>query len=245
MSNDRWFVVPASQWRDAHVVLPDSEAHHAATVLRVRPGDVVTLTDGRGRVARCSIERGDRGRIVAEILDQEQASRPLPELVLYQAVAKGKKLDAVVADVAELGAGRFFVYESARAVARWEPAKLERLLDRWRAMTDAAAKQTRTPFVMEIGGALRWRDLVERVSRESHAIVLWEEASLRLRKALPENAERVALVVGPEGGLAREEAQELARAGAVLTSLGPRILRTEMAPVVAVGIVLSHYGRIG
>jgi 16S rRNA (uracil1498-N3)-methyltransferase len=77
------------------------------------------------------------------------------------------------------------------------------------------------------------------------AIVLWEEADIPLRTALVGGAERIALVVGPEGGLAREEAEALADAGAQLASLGPHILRTEHAPVVAASALMFHYGLIG
>jgi 16S rRNA (uracil1498-N3)-methyltransferase len=76
-------------------------------------------------------------------------------------------------------------------------------------------------------------------------VVLWEEAMLPLRTALSGPADRLALVVGPEGGLAKEEAEELADAGGQLVSLGPHILRTQNAPVVAVSALMYHYGLIG
>ena len=92
---------------------------------------------------------------------------------------------------------------------------------------------------------MSWSELVRRVTKEPFTIVLWEEASLPLRTSLSGLTDRVALVIGPEGGLSREEAEALADAGAQLTSLGPTILRTENAPVVAVSALLFHYGLIG
>jgi 16S rRNA (uracil1498-N3)-methyltransferase len=86
---------------------------------------------------------------------------------------------------------------------------------------------------------------VRRVTKEPAAVVLWEDASFPLRTALFGEADRVALVVGPEGGFDREEAEVLADAGAQLVSLGPVIFRTENAPVVAVSALLYHYGLIG
>ncbi|MFN2593423.1 MAG: RsmE family RNA methyltransferase, partial [Actinomycetota bacterium] len=74
---------------------------------------------------------------------------------------------------------------------------------------------------------------------------LWEEASLPLRSVLVGQSDRIALVVGPEGGLTREETEQLAGAGAAVASLGPRILRTEDAPVVATTALLYHFGLIG
>ena len=76
-------------------------------------------------------------------------------------------------------------------------------------------------------------------------MVLWEEAPLPLRTALHRPPERIALVVGPEGGFTREEAEALADAGGQLVSLAPRILRTENAPIVSAAAVLYHYGLIG
>jgi 16S rRNA (uracil1498-N3)-methyltransferase len=75
--------------------------------------------------------------------------------------------------------------------------------------------------------------------------VLWEEATLPLRTALLRGVERAAVLVGPEGGLDPGEAEALADAGAQLVSLGPRILRTENAALVAVAALQFHYGAIG
>ncbi|CAN5655090.1 hypothetical protein BH18ACT15_BH18ACT15_05250 [soil metagenome] len=91
---------------------------------------------------------------------------------------------------------------------------------------------------------MSWGELVARVRDEALVLVLWEEAKIPLRDELGE-AGRVALVVGPEGGLEPGEAEQLGGAGGRLVSLGPRILRTEVAPVVAASAVLFRYGVIG
>jgi 16S rRNA (uracil1498-N3)-methyltransferase len=83
------------------------------------------------------------------------------------------------------------------------------------------------------------------IHKEPCAVVLWEKASLPLRTALLDATERVALVVGPEGGLAQSEAEALADAGGQLVSLGPQILRTENAATVAAAATMFHYGLIG
>ena len=147
--------------------------------------------------------------------------------------------------LAELGAAEVWAFESERSVARWDDAKKEKMGDRWRAIARSAAKQSRSPFLLQTGAVISWTELLRRVAKEPLSICLWEEASLPMRTSLVGHSDRVAVIVGPEGGLTREEAEGLADAGAQLVSLGPRILRTELAPVVAVSSLLYHYGLIG
>lgn len=213
--------------------------------MRVVPPDVVTVTDGRGTVARCAAARIEGGVLVAEVLESQTHRRPRPELVVYQGAAKGAKVDEVVEKLAELGAAEVRVYESKRSVARWDEPKVARLNERWAAVARSAAKQSRNPFLTRAVAGLSWTQVVREVAREPLSIVLWEGASLPLRTALLDGAERIAFVVGPEGGLEPAEAEELASAGAQLVSLGPHILRTENAALVTAAAVLYRYGVIG
>ena len=213
--------------------------------MRVVPPDVVTVTDGRGTVARCAAARIEGGVLVAEVLESQTHRRPRPELVVYQGAAKGAKVDEVVEKLAELGAAEVRVYESKRSVARWDEPKVARLNERWAAVARSAAKQSRNPFLTRAVAGLSWTQVVREIAREPLSIVLWEDASLPLRTALLDGAERIAFVVGPEGGLEPAEAEELASAGAQLVSLGPHILRTENAALVTAAAVLYRYGVIG
>jgi 16S rRNA (uracil1498-N3)-methyltransferase len=245
VGSEPWFIAPTDEWRTSEVTLPPDESHHALRVMRVSPPDVITVTDGAGRVARAAVKGDVEGRLIAEILEQKTHRPPRPRLVVYQGAAKGHKVDDVVERLAELGTAETWVYSSSRSVVHWDEDKAQKRGERWRTIARSAAKQSRNPFVMQTGAALSWTELVRRVAREQLPIVLWEEAELPLRTALLKAPDRIALVVGPEGGLTREEAEELATAGAQLVSLGPRILRTENAPVVAASALLWHYGVIG
>jgi 16S rRNA (uracil1498-N3)-methyltransferase len=240
-----WFFAPPPNWHEDHVVLDRDESHHAARVLRVSPPDVITVTDGRGNVARCAVESVDDGGLAARVLERTEHRRPRPEIVVYQAAVKGHKNDEIVQKLAELGVSEAWVFQAGRSVVSWDRSKIDKLTARWDAMARGSAKQSRNPFAMHAGAGLSWTELLRRVAKEPAVVVLWEEASLPLRTALLGEADRVALVVGPEGGFERDEAEALADAGAQLVSLGPVILRTENAPVVAVSALLYHYGLIG
>ncbi|MGH2729152.1 MAG: RsmE family RNA methyltransferase [Actinomycetota bacterium] len=245
MNSTPWFVAPPEDWGEREVTLPEDESHHALRVLRIHPPAAVTVADGRGIVARCVAVRNEGSRLVAEILEREEHRRPRPELVVYQGAAKGHKLDDVVERLAELGVSELWAFEAERSVVRWDAPKVAKLTERWRGISRSAAKLARNPFMLTAGAGLSFTELVRRVAAEPATVVLWEQASLPLRTALVGAAERLALVVGPEGGLTRAEAEALADAGGQLVSLGPRILRTENAAVVAAAAVLYHYGVIG
>jgi 16S rRNA (uracil1498-N3)-methyltransferase len=240
-----WFVAAAECWSPGHVRLPADESHHALRVLRLVPPATITVTDGRGTVARCKVRSVDDEILTAEVVERVTHRRIRPEVVVYQGAAKSTKVDAVVERLAELGVSETYSFESSRSVVRWDARKLERLEERWSVIARSAAKQSRSPFVMTTVAGLGWDDLVARIGREPLAVCLWEGASLPLRTALLDPAERVALVVGPEGGFERAEAEAMADAGAQLVSLGPRILRTENAAFAATSALLFHYGIIG
>lgn len=239
-----WFFAPPASWGTENVELPPDESRHATKVMRVSPPDVITITDGAGRVARCSVSVVEP-TVQATILEAETHRPAKPRILIYQAAAKSGKLDDMVERLAELGVAEVWAFTSERSVARWDEAKTTKLGERWNAIARSAAKQSRSPFVMTCGAGLSWTELIRRVGTEPLALTLWEEASLPMRAALADPAERVALVIGPEGGFTKAEAEALADAGAPLVSLGPRILRTENAGFVAASALLYHYGLIG
>jgi 16S rRNA (uracil1498-N3)-methyltransferase len=243
-STGPWFFAPPDDWGNELIRLPQDESHHAVKVLRVAPPDVITVMDGAGNVASCAVDGFFEGRLVATILEREERRRRHPQIVVYQGAAKGSKLDGMIERLAELGVAEVHAFQSRRAVVEWDQKKISKLYDRWAAIACSAAKQSRNPFLLKPSAGLSWTELLRRVSQEPFAVTLWEEASLPLRTAL-EHADRVAIVVGPEGGFERDEAEALADVGAPLLSLGPQILRTENAAVVAASALLYHYGLIG
>jgi 16S rRNA (uracil1498-N3)-methyltransferase len=115
---------------------------------------------------------------------------------------------------------------------------------RLEAVAREAAKQSRRRFLPSVAGPIPWAEAV--VPDAEATVVLWEGAERGLLQTLPDVApERLALAVGPEGGIPEEDARAVERAGALLAGLGPAILRTETAAVVAAAVTLARYGRLG
>ena len=233
------FFADATDISDDVVVLRGDEAHHAARSLRVTVGERITVADGAGLVVS-AIVRSISSTVEADIVDRGTADPLRPGIVLHQAVSKLDKLEFVVEKAAELGVERVVPFIAERSVVRWDERKLARVKERLTAIAFAAAKQCRSPFVLEVD------PVTSHLSVDPPCIVLHEEATIRLRDALPPDAPRtLSVVVGPEGGLASAEVEALSDRGAVAVSLGDRILRTETAGLVAASVIAYTYGWIG
>jgi len=220
-----------------NVSITGSDVRHIRDVLRLGPGDAVTVIDesaGEYDVELVSLADSEvRGRIIA-------ARRPAaPEvfLALFQGLPKGTKFDEVIEKATELGADRIAPVIMERCVARPDAATDKRV-ERWRRVAEAAAKQSRRPTLPQIDAPLSWDGFINALADFDLAVVFWEGATEPANIALAGLAgQRLAVVIGPEGGLAAAEVTALAALGAKTAWLGPRILRTETAPVAALAIV--------
>jgi 16S rRNA (uracil1498-N3)-methyltransferase len=230
------FLVPPEAVHDDRVVLPAEESRHAAVVLRLRVGERVIVFDGRGLEREVELTtvspRAVAGRVVA--------ARPGPgaavQVVLVQGVPKGAKMDTIVRMGTELGIDRFVPVLARRVVPRPSGPRVER----WRRVAAAAAKQSGRATVPRVDAP---RTLPEIWADLPGALVLlpWEGEKSRVIGAVLRAhpaAALVAICIGPEGGWSPEEVREAVARGAHPVSLGPLILRTETAGLVAAAMVL-------
>jgi len=216
------------------ITLSASEAHHAAHVLRLRPGDAVEVFDGRGSAADARLETVERGEVVVRLeAVRRTPPPPAPALRLAFAVPKGKRLDWLLEKATELGAARLAPVRFARSVAG--PKSLSpRARRRWEARCIAAAKQALLPHLPVLEPV---RPPAEALQAEGPGVFGdTGPAAGPLAGALDAlpPAHRVGtlhLYVGPEGGLSDEERRLLGRVGIVPVRLGRTVLRIETAAV--------------
>ena len=227
------------------VVLDSDDAHHAIRALRLRPGDGFTSSDGRGAVARCRITRAERLLVEGEVVDRSVEPSPRPWVSVVLAPPKGERLAWAVQKLTETGADAVVLAEAARSVRRLEGDRGARAVERLRSVAREAAKQSRRRTIPEVAGPLPWAEAVAAAVADGPVVVLWEQAGTGLTSVLPPDPARLALAVGPEGGIPREDARAAEEAGAVTASLGPNVLRTETAAVVGLAVALARYGRLG
>jgi len=219
-------------------VLDGPEGRHAATVRRLRPGEEITLADGRGGLARAVVDTVGRDRLDLRVLDRAELEPPTPRVTLAQALVKGERGELAVELATEAGVDAILPWRAARCVVRWEDGtRGEKALARWRATVRSAAKQARRAWVPEVGAPVSTRELAALCPTFDRTLVLHESASEGLASGLSGAPAEVLLVVGPEGGVADEEIAMLTAAGARAVRLGPEVLRASTAAAVALGAI--------
>jgi 16S rRNA (uracil1498-N3)-methyltransferase len=223
-------------------VLGGAEGHHAAAVRRLRPGEAVRLADGAGGLADCTVVGPADGGLRLAVAAVRRLSPPAPRFVLVQALAKGDRGELAVELATELGVDEVLPWAAARSVTRWEGARGERALARWRSTAREAAKQSRRAWVPVVGEPLTTRQVADRIER-SVALVLHEAAAELLTAAPLPAAGDLVLVVGPEGGLDPAELAAFTAAGARPVRLGEPVLRTSTAGAAALAVLSARTGR--
>ncbi|MCH6229698.1 16S rRNA (uracil(1498)-N(3))-methyltransferase [Microbacterium sp. CFH 31415] len=225
------------------VVLTGSEAHHAASVRRVRVGEEVTVGDGRGAWLTGRCESVAPREVVVRVESRTDAAAPRPRVVLVQALAKGDRDELAVQAATELGIDEIVPWQASRSVSRWDAAKAEKGRARWATIVREAAKQAHRAWIPEVSPLVTTRELLRRVAA-SRTLVLEPTGSARLTGVdLTGEESDVLLVVGPEGGIAPDELAELETSGAVLVRLGESVLRTSTAGPAALAVVSASLGR--
>ena len=232
----------------ATVVVDGPEGRHAATVKRLGRGEPVLVGDGCGRVVegRVSAVVG-KDRIDVEVTAYAEHAVPSPRVVVVQALAKGERGELSVELLTEVGVDVVVPWSASRSVAQWRDEKAGRGVEKWRSTAREAAKQSRRPFVPDVRSLASTAECTALVRRAvadgGTAIVLHEDATLRVASLRVPRSGDVVLVVGPEGGISDDERASFESAGALSARLGPSVLRTSTAGTVAAAVVLASCGR--
>ena len=242
------FFLPSKQIRDKRGTIDGQELEHLRKVLRLKPGDRITVFDDTGWEHDAVIRSlaGTQGEI--EILSSSQARRESPlQITLAAGLTKGDKFDFVVEKATELGAQTILPFTSTYAVPKLDERRISTRTERWRKIALSAAKQCGRTIVPEVLPLCTFQELIKRPSEEGVKLLFWEKETERSLAAVYEgyrNATAVTLVIGPEGGFSAAEA-ELAQAhGFALVRLGPRILRAETAALTTLSLVQFLWGDL-
>lgn len=222
------------------IELEQRPAKHAVQVLRLTAGDPVTLFNGDGRDYLARIERCARLSVRVQVLG---ASEPEPPsalaITLALGVSRSERMDLAVQKAVELGVSAIQPLFSTRTVVRLSGDRLARRAEHWQGVVIAACEQSgrrRCPRLASPLALLDW------LSQHQAGGVLLHHAAERALPQLPAPNAELSLLIGPEGGLAPEEREYAESRGFVPVRLGPRILRTETAPLAAIAAIQTLWG---
>lgn len=230
------------------VTLEGENAHHARNVLRVRKGDSITLADSTGQGYTAAVVAVQKERVVVRVKALLASPEPRVKVTLYQGWPKGDKLDFTIEKSTELGVDRIEVVVTERSIPRPHQGAIGRRRERWQQKALAAARQCRRHLVPVVSGPQELPAALNAIQPDTLLLVPWEGECTRSLKSVMETVmekQKLAVLIGPEGGLSPAEI-DLARShGGIPITLGPRILRTETAGLVCLAAIMYALGELG
>ena len=220
--------------------LSEEEGRHVFKVLRARAGDSVEIVDGAERLFVAELT-GTREAVIRE--ERPVAGGVDGDIILYQAVPKGRHMDLVVEKATELGVDRIVPLSTERGVVRF--SKADGKVVRWRRIAEAAARQSLRLRVPEVTEVVSFPEAARETGETG--VILHNGSGLPPLEGVASGLE-VGLFVGPEGGWSDGELAKAREAGLSFVSLGPYRLRSETAGMVAVAracAILEYTRSVG
>jgi 16S rRNA (uracil1498-N3)-methyltransferase len=239
------FYLPPPQCQGPTLTLTGTEAHHAADVLRIKPGETVIVLDGAGRELSCNVRAIER-KTVTLAVEQIQTSPPPASLVtLVQAIPKGKLLETIIQKATELGAARIVPLLSERVTTRLDDDDARHKGGKWQNVAIEAIKQCGLRWLPRVEAPLTLPALLARREKFDLSLVgslqndarhprQYFQSFQRTAKKLPAT---ICLWIGPEGDFSAHELEAIQKSGALPINLGPLVLRSDTAALYALSVV--------
>ena len=243
------FFVAPEQIGEKEIWIEGSDVNHIRNVLRMTPGEKITVSSGAdGKEYFCEIRRLQEDQVIAEILEQKEASSELPsKLALFQGLPKSDKMELIIQKAVELGAARVVPVAMSRCVVQLNAKDGAKKQERWQKIAREACKQSGRCQMMAVDAPIAFPALLTALKTHEAAIVPWEDARgyslTAFHREHPEIRD-LAIVIGPEGGMSADEIAQMKDCGCQSVTLGPRILRTETAGLCALSALFCLYGEL-
>lgn len=244
----RRFFIDKGAVSDSRAVISGELYHHIARVLRMQAGDRLILVDEDGCEHQGLIKEIGRDTLIVGVEGSIfRATGEQTRITLCQGLPKGDKLELIIQKCTELGLDRLIPFTSGRTVPKLDQERELRRLERWRRIAQEASQQANRTTVPEVTSIKAFEQMLDAVDAQVR-LLLWEgERTRHLKGVVAElpNPRKVAVIVGPEGGLSRQEAELAEQKGFVPVTLGDRILRTETAGIAITAILQYQWGDVG
>ncbi len=224
------------------------DAHHMIQVMRMIPGDEVYVVVDAVTYTMTIVE-GSSKSVLLQVKDKQDQTNEMPVKVsIVCGLPKGDKLELITQKATELGMHTLYPFEAKRSIVKWDKQKNEKKIARLQKIAKEAAEQSHRSMIPHIHTAISIKELLAiSNSYDVRFVADEEDAKLEERQRFSDllkkvnGVESILIVFGPEGGLDRHEIKALHENGFQSISLGPRILRTETAPLYALSAISYEY----
>ncbi len=226
------------------VRIDGKDARHIQKSLRMNIGESLMICDGIGYDAETVVDAFDGDTVVLRVIRAfANQTEPTVKVTLYQGLPKGDKLETIIQKCVELGVTEIVPVVMSRSIAK-PGDKIQNKLERWQKISDEAAGQSGRGILPKVREPISFDRALKDWENEK-VLVCYEKGGQPLGESVcPQNG-RISFVVGPEGGISEEEIERMKQIGAVIVSMGPRILRTETAPIAALAVLMEKSGNLG
>jgi 16S rRNA (uracil1498-N3)-methyltransferase len=244
------FFLPQAQIEHPISIITGDDVNHIKNVLRLKPGDTITLFDGTGAEYVTRIVELSSNRTAVEIIEKTESFSESPvHIIIGQAFLKEKKMDLLIRQVTELGINHWRPFFSERSIPIPDQKRIYSRTQRWEKIMIAAVKQCGRSHLMEIGESVSFAGMLQLANNADMKIIFWENAAnvLNLNAfSIPKHGIRsVYSIIGPEGGFSDTEGKQAMEAGFYPVKMGPRILRAETASVAVCTLLQYLFGDFG
>lgn len=244
----RRFFIPPEQTGRKEIQLTGDDAHHLRNVVRLSPGEIITVFDGSGAEYTARIESLEQAQVRLSLMESCMNARESPlTLALAQGYLKDKKMDELVRRLTELGIQHYIPFMARRSVATPDETRSRARIQRWQKISQEAAKQCQRSRTMRIATPVAFKDVLPLSESYDLKLICWEGQGGKSLHELPRTPkpERVFILIGPEGGFEPDEVCAAGRHGFISIHMGPRILRAETATIAACTLVQFVLGDMG
>lgn len=228
---------------EEYVRITGTDVNHIKNVLRMKPGETVLISDGQGRDYCCEIDKIADAEVFVKITDDHyEGTEPVSEFYLFQGLPKSDKMEMIVQKAVELGVKEIIPVATKRAVVKLDEKKAGKKTERWQAIAESAAKQSRRGIIPKVKSVLNFKEALSYAQELDVNIIPYEnfkdmtETRCVLDK-IHENM-KVGIFIGPEGGFDEAEVELALKNQVSPISLGKRILRTETAGMAILAILM-------
>lgn len=247
----RYFIteIPTPSYQTKEINLTGEQHHHITRVMRMVIGDEVYLVFPNQKSIIAKIVKIENESVTLLWVADELTQKEMPiEVTIASGLPKGDKLDYIIQKGTELGASFFIPFQASYSIVKWDKKKNEKKGIRLKKIAQEAAEQSHRTFIPEISPVLSFKELLDLSASYAACIVAYEESAkegevLNFAKTLNnlQPNDKLLVVFGPEGGLSQKEISSLVQSGMTVCSLGPRILRTETAPLYVLAAISYHF----
>lgn len=233
------FFVEENQIKNDKLVIIGEDVKHISSVLRMQKGEQILIGSKETlETYLTEIEQIEKEKVVTKIIKKlDTQTEPNVEIDLYQGLPKADKMELIIQKTTEIGVSKVIPVDMLRCIVKLNEKDAKKKIERWQKVAEGAAKQSKRGKIPEIKNKIKIKDLENIIGQYDVFFVAYEEENeltlkQELKKIKEQEKYKIGILVGPEGGITKEEIEKLTSYNAKVVTLGKRILRTETAPIV-------------